>query len=144
MSDFSPIDHKESDQEYAARVRGFVAKRVGTELLPIEDASFWIGRWRSSLKKKRQTEYDIEYLSDSTFRRSAAADSKPGRWQPKDDVYIQTTWVPPMPEYGIETETWNQEAYRCARTEDGRIVYWNGDSSLVVVLTSVGKSGWLR
>lgn len=140
MSDFDPIDHKELDQEYVARVRGFVAKRVGSELLPIEDAAFWIGRWCSSLKKKAQAEYNIEYLNDSTFKLSAAAaDSKPGRWKLKGDAYFETTWVPPMPEYGIEEESWNQEAYRCARAADGSIVYWNGDGSLVVILTPVGR-----
>jgi hypothetical protein len=44
-----------------------------------------------------------------------------------------------MPDYGIEEESWNQEAHRCAKTADGRIVYWNGDGSLVVTLTPVAK-----
>jgi hypothetical protein len=137
MSDFSPVDHKESDSEYVASVRTAVAEQTGVELLPIEDPAGLIGLWRSC---PRLSSYEgkIEHLGDGTLKMSSdAKDAKPGRWRLKEDAYIQTTWVPPMPEYGIDEESWNEEAYRCARTSDGRIVYWNGDGSLIVTLSPI-------
>lgn len=138
MAKHRPVDHKDSDAEYAAQVRKFVGQHVDAELLPIDDAAFLVGRWRSSLSRAQDREFDLEHLADGTLRfASEAADAEPGKWQLQDETYIQTTWVPPMPDYGIDEATWNQEAYHCARTADGRIVYWNGDSSLVVTLTRV-------
>jgi hypothetical protein len=140
MSDFTLIDHKESDAEYAALVRESVGKRLDAELLPIEDAAVLIGRWRSSVAHVPDAEYDIEHLEDGTLKMPLEPkDAKPGKWALRSGAYFQTTWVPPMPDYGIEEESWNQEAYRCAITGDGRIVYWNGDGSLVVTLTRIFK-----
>lgn len=64
-----------------------------------------------------------------------SAHSRPGEWKFESGIYSQTTWVSPMPEYGMHEASWNEEAYHCAQTADGRIVYWNGDGSLVVTLT---------
>jgi hypothetical protein len=140
VSKFAPVDHKESDADYVALVRDSVAKRLDTKLLPIEESVVLHGRWRSSVTHAPNAEYDIEHLEDGTLNFAGERkDAKPGKWALKSDVYIQTTWVPPMPEYGIEEESWNQEAYRCALTADGRIVYWNGDGSLVVTLTKIPK-----
>ena len=136
MPDFIPIDHKESDADYAAMVRESIGRRLAIELLPITDPAAFIGRWRSSVTHASGPDYDIEHLNDGTLNIAfQPTDGKPGKWALEFGTYIQTTWVPPMPEYGMEEESWNQEAYRCAMTPDGRIVYWNGDGSLVVTLT---------
>src|SRR5690349_14417940 len=122
-----PVDHKDSDAEYAAQVQGHVAKRLGVELLPISSKRAFYGRWKSSFKFVQDKEYDVEHLADGTMLQPLSEHKKPGKWQYKAGVYTQTTWVPPIPEYGIEDPSWNQECYRCAQTADGRIVYWNGD-----------------
>jgi hypothetical protein len=140
---FRPVDHKESDVEYVAQVRAGVSKRIGFELLPISDPAVFVGRWRSSLRRNRNADakYDLEHLPSGELRFAGSkpdlSQRKPDKWQLQHDAYVQTTWVRPMPEYGIEKGTWNEEAYRCAQTADGQIVYWNGDGSLVVVLTRV-------
>jgi hypothetical protein len=134
-STFEPVDHKESDAKYAEIVRAGVAQRVGAELLPIDDPAFLVGKWRSSLGLSRRSR-DVEHFADGTMPASAnLPDAKPGKWRLKGDTYIQTTWVPPMPEYGIDNASWSEEAYRCARISEGQFVYWNGDGSLVITLT---------
>jgi hypothetical protein len=126
MSDFHPVDHKESDAEYVALVRTLVGKRIGAELLRIEDPAELIGRWRSSLTHAPDGDYDVEHLEDGTLAIAAELpDSKPGRWTLKSEAYIQTTWVPPMPDYGIEEESWNQEAYRCTTNLNHRELFDN-------------------
>jgi hypothetical protein len=135
-----PVDHKDSDAEYAAQVQKFIAVRVGAELLPIEDSQALVGRWRSSMSRQPDGEFDLEHLADGTLRFSDAEpveNAEPAQWQFEDGGYFQKTWVPPMPEYDIDEPSWNCEGYRCAQTADGRIVYWNGDGSLVVTLTRV-------
>lgn len=133
-----PVDHKDSDAEYAAQVRHFVGKRIGAELLPARDRKAFVGRWRMSNSPDPKREFDVEHLADGTLTSTSDdANAKPGKWQLKDEAYVQTTWVPPMPDYGIDEESWAQEAYRCAVTADGRIVYWNGDGSYVEILTRV-------
>jgi protein involved in sex pheromone biosynthesis len=140
MAKHRSVDHKDSDAEYAAHVRKFVGQHVDAELLPIDDAAFLVGRWRSSLSHAVDQEFDLEHLADGTLRLAGeepVENAEPDQWQFKDGGYFQKTWVPPMPEYDIDEPSWNYEGYRCAQTADGRIVYWNGDGSLVVTLTRV-------
>jgi hypothetical protein len=133
-----PVDHKDSDAEYADQVQKFIAKRIGAELLPAQAPQAFVGRWRSSVAPNAKRDFDLEHLADGTLPSTLdEPNAKPGKWLLEDETYFQTTWVPPMPEYGIDEESWSQEAYRCAVTADGRIVYWNGDGSYVEVLTRV-------
>ena len=67
MSDFTPIDHKESEVDYVELVRNSVAKRLKTTLEDIEDASFLVGCWRSSLSRRPESEYDCEHMPDGTI-----------------------------------------------------------------------------
>lgn len=53
---FRPVDHKDTDAAYAARVQDSVAKRVGAELLSIPNASTFHGRWKSSFRRSRDAE----------------------------------------------------------------------------------------
>jgi len=138
MPDFIPIDHKESDVEYVALVRNSVAKRLKTTLENVDDPSFLVGRWRSSLSRRSASDYDFEHLADGTFAsRDATSVGPAGRWKLEGGAYVVTSWCPPLPEDKIDEGFWEAEAFRCAKTGQGQIVYWNGDGSLVVTLTRV-------
>ena len=140
MSDFTPVDHKESDPEYVALVRKSVAQRLDTTLQDIDDPAFIIGRWRSSISRQQTHDYDLEHMPDGTIADpGGTSDEHSSKWKIGNDTYEVTSWCPPMPEYGMDTGSWTGEAYRCARTEDGRFVYWNGDGSLIVTLTKTTK-----
>ena len=109
MSDFTPIDHKESDAEYAALVRNAVSKRLKTKLLDIDDPRFLIGRWRSSLSRRSEADYDCEYMADGTIAGLDHSLEDPSRWKLDGNSYVVTSWCPPMPEYEIENGFWEPQ-----------------------------------
>lgn len=139
MHSFRPIDHKDSDPEYAALVRGDVAKRAGCDLLDTVDPTAIVGRWRSSIDYRHKESFDHDFRADGTCSTPISfLGPTPNTWRIDGDHFIKHSWCPPAPEYGIHEPMDNIETYRCALLSDGRFAYWNGDGSLVVFLTRVG------
>ena len=136
MNDFRPIDHKDSDPEYAALVRRGVVQHAGCELLDDVDPQILVGRWVSSIDYKHDEDYDHEFKADGTSDMPIAYKGpSPNTWRIDGDHFIDHSWSPPAPEYGIDEPMDGIECYRCAVLSDGRFAYWNGDGSLVVFLT---------
>ena len=136
MPDFRPIDHKDSDAQYAALVREGVARRAGCELLDGMDPLFLVGRWASSIDYGHNDSFDHEFRADGTSEMPMAYKGPtPNTWRIVGDHFVDHSWSPPVPEYGINEPMDGIECYRCAALSDGRFAYWNGDGSLVVFLT---------
>ncbi|QDV67680.1 hypothetical protein Poly24_13820 [Rosistilla carotiformis] len=138
MYDFRPIDHKDSDAEYAALVRGDVAKKAGCDLLDTVDSAALVGRWRSSLDYRHTELFDYDFRADGTYSMPTSfSGPTPNTWRIDGDHFIDHSWCPPAPEYDIHEPMDNIETYRCAQLTDGRFAYWNGDGSLLVFLTQI-------
>ena len=139
MTEFKPIDHKDSDAEYASLVRTAVATKAGCELLSTVDPAALIGRWRSSIDYRHGKPFDHDFRRDGTHSMPISyAGPKANTWRIDGDHFIEQSWCPPAPEYDIHEPMSNVETFRCAQLVDGRFAYWNGDGSLLVFLTRVG------
>ncbi|WP_166832109.1 hypothetical protein [Thalassoroseus pseudoceratinae] len=139
MAEHRPVDHKDSDAEYAAQIREWVAQRAECELLDSIDPTFLIGEWKSSISRSDDGTPDYIFLGDGTYRTPNGFDGpSPNTWTIDGDHFIETYWSPPAPEYEIHDPMQGQECYRCAQLKDGRFAFWNGDSSLLVFLTRIG------
>lgn len=140
MTDFIPIDHKDSDPEYRVAVRRVVETVLGSKLVDIDSAEALLGEWDRTCPSLPGFESQrFSYQADGTFRSlHDMEDSPPGKWSIENGAYTETTWGAPIPEYGIHEGTWNPETYHCACTESGGIAIWNGDGSLLLLLTRVG------
>ena len=136
MNDYESADHKDSDYEYGALVRSGVEQRLGCKPDEEAGADRLIGRWVSSIGSNKGSDHDIEFFADQTFLRpNGFVGPTPNTWSVQRGLFTETSWSPPVPEYDIPDPMQGQERYRCAFTTDGRFVYWNGDGSLVVILT---------
>jgi hypothetical protein len=137
MDDFTPIDHMDSDTVYRTAVREGVETLLGSKLRSLDSPDTLIGDWDRSFPRRPDGEPQrFTYLSDGTFRsRYDSADSPPGKWEVRNGTYMETTWCKPMPEYGIDDGTWNPETYHCAATDTGAVALWNGDGSMLLLLT---------
>lgn len=137
MDDFTPIDHKDSDLEYRNEVRGFVEQAVGSKLVDITSEEELIGDWeRTCPYLPDHDSQRFSYLFDGTFRSPYDADDTPrSKWKVERGTFTEITWCKPMPEFGIAEGTWNYETLHCAVTDTGSVAIWNGDGSLLLLLT---------
>lgn len=142
MTDFTPIDHKDSDPEYRAAVRRDLETLLGSRLTELTCAEVMLGDWdRTCPRLPNRPAQRFCYFADGTFAAPYDAEGSPrGRWGVEHGVYTEITWGAPSPEYGIDEGTWNPSAYHCAATESGAIVIWNGDGSLLLLLTRPAAS----
>lgn len=137
MTHFNPIDHKDSDPEYRAVVRRGIETRLGCGLTALESPEALLGDWNRTFPQlPKQASQQFSYFADGTFAAPDDTESSPrGRWTVEHGTYTETTWCAPVPEYGINEGTWNPSTYHAAVTPAGAIVLWNGDGSLLMLLT---------
>jgi len=140
---FVPIDHKDSDPEYRAAVRKSVEQTVGEKLLPVENPQSLVGDWEVSFPRVpawqgKPTIYS--FRADETYSTSPqpADPAHPSRWKiERGEAMVQSSWCPPLPEVGIKKGSYSRQVYHCAWLASGRFVLWNGDSSLIQLLSPV-------
>ena len=140
MAKHHPVDHKDSDATYAAQIREWVSKRAGCKLHEMADSEFLVGNWTGSVSLHDTDTPDYTFLPDGTYRTPHSYDGPtPDTWEIDGDHFVMKSWSPPAPEYDIHDPMQGQERYRCARLDDGRFAFWNGDSSLLVFLSRIGS-----
>lgn len=137
MADLTPIDHKDSDPGYRAAVRGGIETVLGAKLKELDSAESLLGDWNRTFPRIPNASAErFSYFADGTFSAPYDSEGSPrGFWTVEDGVYTETTWGEPIPEYDIHEGTWNPTTYHCAVTDAGEVVIWNGDGSLVLLLT---------
>jgi hypothetical protein len=121
--DHRPIDAKDDTADYRAQVWDAVRQRVGSELVPLPSDIRFDGTWDIELDMfgSRQPMFRYEF-HDGGFVMVVSlmgVDQSPQREQ-----------------YSIRGEGRMEisgETYHAATTEDGRLVLFNGDQSLVLV-----------
>lgn len=121
---------------FAPISRDLVAENLGIELVELTDSTRFVGTWSQLTHRAKHEPTLVTFNEDGTIDRpSHTDDGPPVKWTYKNEVLIETFWVPPMPEYGITEESWDSLDCRCALTTDGRIVLWNSDGSVIKILT---------
>jgi hypothetical protein len=140
MTDFKPIDHKDSDAEYRANVRKGIELSLGTTLT-VASTDALIGDWeRTAAHRPSQPALRFTYFADGTFRSPYDSKEAPRRrWKIADGVYTELAWEEPMPEHDIHEGSWTPEEFHCAVTSTGSIAIWNGDGSMLLLLTRIEK-----
>jgi hypothetical protein len=126
MSDeHMPIDSKDDSAEYRAQVWAAVRQRVGSHLTPLPRDATFDGTW--------DVEFDMFGSRQPMFRYD---------FKDRETVTIITFMgndqSPHVDRYTVRGEgrlTLSGETYHAATTEDGKLVLFNGDQSLVLVAT---------
>lgn len=120
-----PIDSKDDDADYRAQVWDAVQRRVGSRLTPLlQDATFE-GTW--------DVEFDLFGSRHPMFRYE---------FQDRGTVTITTLMgndqSPNTDRYAVRGEgrmSISGATYHAAKTQDDKLVLFNGDQSLVMIAT---------
>jgi hypothetical protein len=128
--DHRPIDAKDDSADYRAQVWDAVRQRVGSELAPLPSDAKLSGTWDIDFEMfgSRQPMFRYEFHDDGsvTVVSLMGADQSP-----------QTERHSVRGEGRVEI---SGETYHAATTEDGKLVLFNGDQSLVLVGTKRGST----
>jgi hypothetical protein len=140
-----PVDHKDEPGDYRQQVREGVEKRVGMRGQPVTGPDELVGSWDvaadtslGELPPKPMFVYHL-HTDGSSVVETTAGDRmhrNTGEWRLNSDgTFSLLTWCPPDPEFGIDKPQLDEERNFVAALADGRLVMWNGDGSLLLVLS---------
>ena len=140
------IDPKDEPGEYRDRVREAVGKRVGVQGQPVTSRDELVGSWEvaadTSFGKLPPEPVFVYHLrADGSCVIETAAGGRThrdtGRWRLNDDgTFTLRTDCPPDPSTpGLEHGAVDESRYFLLGLPDGRRVLWNGDGSLLLVLS---------
>jgi hypothetical protein len=140
------IDHKDEPGEYRDQVRKGVLKRVGMPGHRIASRDELVGSWDVAADTsfgKRPPEpllvYHLRADGSCIIETNAGgqAHRDTGRWRLNDDgtLTLLTDCMPDPSTPGLEHGAVDESRYFLLGLSDGRRVLWNGDSSLLLVLS---------
>jgi hypothetical protein len=142
-----PIDHRDEPGEYRARVREGVLKRVGMQGQPVANRDALIGSWEvamdTSFGKAPPQPLSVYHLRadggcDIETTTGGRKHRDTGRWRLNDDgtftLLIDCRPDPTTP--GVEHGAVDESRYFLLGLPDGRRVLWDGDGSLLLVLSA--------
>lgn len=142
----APIDHMDEPGEYRARIRESVQQRIGNRGEPVKDRTELIGdwdvsydRWFEKLPTKLAFIYHLH--ADGTLLIETLVDDRRledfGQWRLNSDgtfsEVIECLPDPTIP--GMENGAIDESRFHLLGLRDGRRVLWNGDGSLVLLLS---------
>jgi hypothetical protein len=140
-----PIDHKDDPGDYRQTVREGVEKRVGMRGQPVTRPDELVGSWEvaadtslGKLPPKPLFVYHLREDGSSIIETTAGGGThrNTGEWRlNRDGTFSLLTWCQPDPEFGIDKPQLDEERSFVAALADGRLVMWNGDGSLLLVLS---------
>jgi hypothetical protein len=141
-----PIDHRDEPGEYREKVREGVIKRIGIPGQPVTNRDDLIGSWDvaadtsfGKLPPEPMSVYhlraDGSCVTETTTGTRTHRDT--GKWRLNDDgTFSHLTVFPPDPSTpGLEKGAVEDNRYFLLGLADGRRVLWNGDGSLLLVLS---------
>ncbi len=143
----SPIDHKDEAGEYRAQVRAAVFGRAGETGQPVTSREQLVGSWDAVVVGLAGPlpvpafVYRLGGGGDSVVEVVGQSGTpSAGEWRLNPDAtFSLLTWCPPQPEYGIDDPQLDEDRRHVAALADGRVVMWNGDGSLVLMLAPQGE-----
>jgi hypothetical protein len=144
----APVDHKDTPGEYRQRVRAAVLGRVGAQGSAVTSREKLVGGWLVSFvgfqgqNPKQTFVYRLTSDGKAAVEMAGQPPSTEDEWRLNDDgSFSMLVWVAAMPEYGLPDPTYEEVRMHLAALPDGRLVLWNGDGSLVKLLSPLQKDG---
>ncbi|WP_417737232.1 hypothetical protein [Rosistilla oblonga] len=122
-NEHTPVDHKDDSADYRTQVWDAVQQRVGSALTPVASDANFAGVWDVyfDMFGNRQPMFRYDFKSAATV----------------EIVSLQGNDQTPQPDqYVVKREGQLSicgESYHAATTENGELVLFNGDSSLVLI-----------
>ena len=139
MDEATPIDHKDEPGDYRRGVREYVIQRTGASGSPVADRRELVGEWIGTALSTGRALFAYGFRDDETATFGSADGTWPsaeGEWRLNRDGTLSL--LEPCAadaEFGIEDSQLVEERRHLAALDDGRLVTWNGDGSLVIVLS---------
>lgn len=120
-----PIDAKDDDADYRTQVWDAVRQRVGSALTPVPQDAKFDGTWdvEFDMFGSRQPMFQYEFKDRETITIVSLMGNDQS---PQTDRYDVR---------GEGNISISGETYHAAHTEDGKLVLFNGDQSLVMIAT---------
>jgi hypothetical protein len=144
----APVDHKDTPGGYRQQVRANVLGRVGAQSSAVTSREKLVGDWLVSFvgfqgqEPKQALVYRLTSDGKAAVEMTGQPPSKEDEWRLNDDgSFSMLVWVAAMPEYGLPDPTHEEQRMHLAALPDGRLVLWNGDGSLVKLLSPLQKDG---
>jgi hypothetical protein len=142
----SAIDHKDEPGEYREKVRQAVLNRVGMQGQPVTSRHELVGSWQVAADTsfgKRSPEpvfvYHLRVDGSCVIETTVGGRThrNTGKWRLNDDgTFTLLTNCPPDPSMpGLEHGAVDESRYFLLGLPDGRRVLWNGDGSLLLLLS---------
>jgi hypothetical protein len=143
MNDAAPIDHKDEPGPYREEVRRELLEPFGGVGEPVTRSDELIGRWdvffcssRNWQSVKQAFAYEFREDGSAGIEVVGQGPQPDGEWRLNDDrTFTLSTWCAPIPQYNINEPIINEVRCHINRLPDGRFVMWNGDGSLVKLLS---------
>jgi len=142
-----PLDHKDKPGEYRQQVRAAVFGRVGAQGSPVASREKLVGDWLASFvgfqgQPKHAFAYRLTSDGRAVIEMTGEPASTENEWRLNEDgSFSLLVWIAAMPEYGLPDPSHEEQRMHLAALPDGRFVLWNGDSSLVQLLSPLQKDG---
>ena len=145
-----PVDHKDEPGEYRERVRAGVLGRVGAQGSAVTSREKLVGDWLVGFvgfqgqEPKQAFVYRLTSDGKAVIEMTGQLASTENKWRLNEDgSFSMLVWIAAMPEYGLRpTQPMKKSGCTSAvPLPDGRFVLWNGDGSLVKLLSPLQKDG---
>jgi hypothetical protein len=140
-----PIDHKDEPGDYRQKVREEVEKRVGMPAQPVGSRDELLASWNVAIdtsfgKLPPEPRFVYHLRPDGTCVIETTVEGRTlqdtGKWRLNGDgTFSLLTLCPAAPEFGIDQPQLDEDRRHVAALADGRLVMWNGDGSLLLVLS---------
>ena len=138
----APVDHKDNPGEYRKQVRAGVFDRLGAEGSRVDSREKLVGNWVvrfvgfQGAKPEQAFVYRLKSDGKATIEMTGQSPSTENEWRLNEDgSFSMFVWVAAMPEYGLPEPSHEEQRMHLAALTDGQFVLWNGDGSLVKLLS---------
>lgn len=146
--DYEPIDHKDRPGEYRSEVRLSVFHRVGSTGANVTSRQQIVGGWavnRVDLRGGKHGKpilYRLRADGQAIIEMEARPPSTRNEWRLNGDgTFSLMVWCEALPEDGLPLPTLEEIRMHAAALENGKLLLWNGDGSLVMLLSRAAGDG---
>jgi hypothetical protein len=142
----APVDHKDEPGEYRQQVRAAVFDRAGVQGRPVASRDELVGDWLVSFVGSHGTSpkptlvYRLRSDGGAVIERDGEPPSAENQWRLNDDgSFSLLVCTAAMPEHELPEPTHEERRMHAAVLPGQCIVLWNGDGSLVELLSPVHR-----
>jgi hypothetical protein len=146
--EYDPVDHKDAPGDYRSAVRSGVFQRVGAAGAAVLSREQIVGDWTVSFvgvhgeKRGKPTVYRFRPDGQAIIEMEGQPPSTRNEWRLNvDGTFSLMVWCDAMPKYGLLEPGLEEDRMHLAVIEGGSLVLWNGDGSLVKMLSRHSEGG---